>query len=140
MTTSVVSVGGLPGRLRVSLTVRGNDLDPDDISRRLQCAPDYSHRRGEPRKKGAPYADGVWEITLSGDQESNVGGLIDRLFDRVFAQANWDELGAGCQVTFGLYVLLTSENQDFVIPPKQLARLAGIGAELWCDIYSDSSP
>ncbi|HKU45033.1 MAG TPA: DUF4279 domain-containing protein [Polyangiales bacterium] len=138
-TRPTISMGGPPGRVRVSLTVRGNDLDPSDLARRLQCTPDYSHRRGEPRKKGVPYADGVWEVTASGDQGASVGGLIDQLLSRIPAEAPWDEIRAACQITLGIYVLLTSENQDFMIPPTQLARLARIGAELWCDIYSDSS-
>jgi len=138
-TTAIVSVGGQPRLLRVSLILRGADLDPDEISRLLQCPPDSSHRRGEPRKSGKPYPDGMWEIELAGDGDSSLGNLIERLLNRVPPHANWDAVSPTCQVTLGLYTLFVGDNHDFVIPAEQLARLARIGAEFWCDVYVDSS-
>jgi hypothetical protein len=82
----------------------------------------------------------MWEIELSGEDQSSVGSLVERLLDRVPSDADWSAVVGTCEITFGLYVLLTSENQDFVIPPKQLARIAAIGAELWCDLYVGDRP
>ena len=69
--------------------------------------------------------------------QSSVASLVDRLLDRIPGDADWSQIIGAYEITFGLYVLLTSENQDFIIPAKQLARITSIGAKLWCDIYCD---
>jgi hypothetical protein len=125
--------------MRSTLSVRGSDLDPDEISRQLACAADLSHRQGEPRKRGAPYREGLWEVSAAADDNPSVEQLVSTILDRVAVDAPWEELRTRFRITFGLYVLLTSENQDFVVPAAQIARLAHIGAEFWCDIYVDDT-
>jgi RHS repeat-associated protein len=52
------------------------DLEPDDISGRLKCRPVDSQRRGQPRKRGAPYKHGAWSITAVSDGQQNASELV----------------------------------------------------------------
>ena len=135
---SVVTVGGLPGQLRATLTIQGLDLEPDDISARLKCGPDESQRRGEPRKRGAPYKHGAWSITAVSDGQQSASELVGLLLDRLPMDGDvWNDLRP-YQVSLDLYVYLTKENQDFVLSAEQVGRLSKMGAAIWVDMYVGS--
>jgi hypothetical protein len=38
-------VGGLPDEIRVTLGLYADDLDPEDVSRRMGCAPTHAHKK-----------------------------------------------------------------------------------------------
>jgi Domain of unknown function (DUF4279) len=138
-TEGVVTVGGPPGQLRATLTIQGLDLEPDDISGRLKCLPDDSQRRGQPRKRGAPYKHGAWSITAVSDGQQSGSELVGVLLDRLPADSDvWDELRPVCQVSLDLYVYLTTENQDLVLSAEQVGRLSKMGAGIWVDMYVGS--
>ena len=54
----VGEAGGLVDESRLTLGIHGEDLDPDEISRLLGCAPTSCHRRGDARRSGPPWARG----------------------------------------------------------------------------------
>jgi hypothetical protein len=138
MSMTSTRAGGPPDQFKATLTLRGPDLDPTEIENRLGCKPDRCHRRGEQRTSGAPYADGLWSVTVAAGKDTNASELVTALLDKVSSsEAVWDELKKRYRVTVGLYVFLGSDNRDFVLSPDQLSRLAAIGAELWVDMYSD---
>jgi Domain of unknown function (DUF4279) len=137
-TERVVTVGGPPGQLRATLTIQGPDLDPDVVTARLNCRPDESQRRGEPRKRGAPYRHGIWSITAVSDGQQSASDLVGSLINRLPPDRSaWDELRP-FQVSLDLYVYLTTENQDFVLTAEQVGRLSAMGAGIWVDMYVGS--
>ena len=137
MNTLKSPIGSPPGRMRATLTIRGNALEPSAIDALLGCTADSAHRAGEPRKRGAPYREGMWSITAVDDGATDTSSLVSGLLDRVNQSASvWSGLLAQYEITLGLCVLASRENQDFVLSPDQLCRLAVIGAQLWIDIYA----
>src|SRR5687768_1292661 len=92
----IATVGGVVDETRLTLSVHGDDLDPDEISRILGCAPSRSHRRGELRPySGLPWPQSAWLLTVEGlapiQPEHVLLPLLDRLPDD---PAIWDSLRA----------------------------------------------
>jgi hypothetical protein len=56
--------GGLVDESRLTLGVHGDDLDPDEISRLLGCAPTSSPRRDDARRSGPPWPKGGWLLSV----------------------------------------------------------------------------
>src|SRR5574341_2199339 len=63
----IAEVGGLVDEARVTRGVYGPDLDPEEISTALNCAPTSAHRRGDARGPRRPgWAKGAWLLAVEG--------------------------------------------------------------------------
>ena len=132
----MMRVGGPPGRVRATLTIEGSNLIPDFISAHLGCLPDDSQRKGDARKHGVPCKHGAWSITDITDGEESAGALVERLLQRVPRSVEiWDALRATYHVSLAMRVLVTEDDQDFVLSPALVARLSAMGAALWIDMH-----
>jgi hypothetical protein len=79
----------------------------------------------------------MWSITAVDDGATDTSSLVSGLLDRVNQSPSvWSGLVPPYEITLGLRVLASRGNQDFVLSPDQLRRLAVIGAQLWIDIYA----
>lgn len=136
----LVTVGGPVDRVRVSLRVFGDDLDPVEVTTLLGCQPTEARRRGEvipdPRyhrtaRTGCWLLDGADEPST--ELEAQVGNLLGRLTDDV---VSWRDLSRRFRVDVFCGVFLDSFNRGFALSPKLMRRLADQGIEIGFDIYS----
>lgn len=75
--------GGLVDGSRLTLGIHGDDLDPDEISRMLGCAPTSAHRRGDPRRPGPPWPSGAWLLSVEAKSPTGPEELVDLLLARL---------------------------------------------------------
>src|SRR3982751_4646571 len=85
-------------RLRISLRIVGDDLDPDFITQQLGVAPTESGRRGEPDDRaggGRPSSreTGVWIYRISASPDTELGDALDQMLAAMPQDATlWEEL------------------------------------------------
>lgn len=81
----LIRVGGPVSRTTASLRISGDDLDPDEITALLRCAPARSHRKGDvhagkPSDKKYIEKSGMWSLAASKTaQENHDRKIVDLL-------------------------------------------------------------
>jgi Domain of unknown function (DUF4279) len=133
--------GGPVDRSSVTLSLHGEDLLPDEITRLLGCSPTHSHRRGEPRQsrsaRAEPWKKGAWLLQLQGDAPTSAGDLLADLLGRVpDDEVLWSSLTSKYQVAIGLGRFLDGCNRGMVLEVPVIQRLARMGVALDFDIYA----
>jgi hypothetical protein len=134
-------IGGPIGRIKVSVRVIGDDLDPAEVTRLFGVEPTFAARRGEARERhGRPIVQrtGVWfhALTVDPTEEWELADAVDTLLARLPADpAIWRALGSRYQLDVFCGLFLRSENQGADLPPATLAALAERGLTLGLDIY-----
>jgi hypothetical protein len=67
-----------------TLRIHGMNFDLDDVTTELGVLPTYSHRIGEPRKRGnVPWQDNAWHFSSSLPEEECLGSHISFIWDRL---------------------------------------------------------
>jgi uncharacterized protein DUF4279 len=135
----LAEVGGVIDETRVTLGIHGPDLEPNEISSLLGCAPTSAHRRGDPRRNGiAPWPQGAWLLSVEGKAPTEPEELIELLIDRLPSEsAIWEQLAAKYTVRITLGLFTGDWNRGFELSPATVSRLAAIGARVGFDIYAD---
>lgn len=136
-----VSVGGNVGRTTVSLRFSGEDLDPDVLTRTLQCAPSMAYRKGDPVTKDGRGSRrrGLWLLKSRLEESCSIGEHVGEILSRVTSDpAAWADLARFTPDIFcGLF--LSDFNQGDTLAPPTMEMLAARGISLGLDIYSDAS-
>lgn len=134
-------LGGLVDRSRATLGVYGEDLEPDELTRCLGCAPSHAHRRGEARSTRSsrpPWPRGAWLLREAGQAPVGPDALLERLLDRLPSDPRiWEALRARYEVHLCLGIFLEDWNRGFRLSPGLIQRLARLGFDLDLDIYGD---
>ena len=139
----LAEVGGAVGRVRVSLRLFGDDLDPADITRLLGCEPTRALRKGDVDPIGRyrrVATTGSW--LLEGDRppgedlEAQVLCLLARVSSN---QATWELLTDRFAVDVFCGVFLDDSNQGFALSPLVLSELSWRKLRIDFDIYSASA-
>jgi len=135
----LATVGGAVDETRLTLSIHGDDLDPDEISRILGCAPSRSHRRGDPRSpRLPPWEKGAWLLTVECQAPIEPEHLLQSLLDRLPDDpAIWDSLRARYEARLDFGVFQGAWNRGFSLSPEILKRVAALGFGLGFDIYMD---
>lgn len=135
----VAEVGGPVDETRVTLGIHGPDVQPDEISAVLHCAPTSAHRRGDPRRPGTPaWPQGAWLLTVEGSAPVGPDEVIQQLLGRLPNDPGvWRQLNAKytVRVTFGIFV--GAWNRGFELSPASVRQLAALGVPVGFDIYAD---
>lgn len=126
-------------RIRASIRVFAEDLDPELVTRALGAEPSMSWRRGDPRpaNKGHVARTGMWllESTAapSSDPDIHLRTLLQQL--RV-DQPAWDALRrtVSCDVYFGLFQ--DQPNSFFSIGPDLFQSLGALGFIVCFSLYA----
>jgi len=130
--------GGLPDKCSFTLGVYGEDLDPDEISSLLGCAPTRAHRRGDLRKSGTPWPQGCWTHAVEGTPPTGPEELVHLLLARLPTDEGlWKMLRARYRVTLGFGIFNEGWNRGFALSPEALRRIQAIGVGVDFDIYTD---
>jgi hypothetical protein len=128
--------GGLVDESRLTLGVHGEDLDPDEISRLLGCAPTSSHRRGDARRSGPPSTKGGWLLTVEAKSPTGPDELVHLLLERLpTEQAVWADLRRRFQVQLSFGIFTGRWNRGFELTGDAVRRIEVLGAGVGFDIY-----
>lgn len=138
----VAEVGGRVDEVHVTLALYGETLDPDEVSRRLGCAPTSAFRKGDSERpsgrKGRPYPHGAWLLTLEDKAPVEVDALVTQLLGRLPAEpAFWSDLRRDYRVRIWIALYTTAWNRGFTLRPRTTELVALTGAELVFDWYCE---
>jgi len=134
----IALVGGLIDETRLTLSVHGDDLDPDEVTRILSCSPSSSHRRGEltPRSR-RPWPKGAWLLSVEGKAPVEPEHLLASLLDRLPSDSSvWESLRSRYSVALGFGLFQGAWNRGFDLSPGIIHRVAALGLGLGFDIYA----
>jgi len=130
--------GGLVDESRLTLGVHGDDLDPDEVSRLMGCAPTSAHRRGEPRLSGSPWPRGAWLLSVEGKSPTGPEELVHLLLARLPAdEAFWSEVRARFRLKLSFGIFSERWNRGFELSAEALRRINVLGAGVGVDIYAN---
>lgn len=133
-----LTIGGPVDRASLTLGIHGEQLDPEEISSLLGCAPTHQHRRGDARKGTAPpWKRGAWLYSLENSPPALLAELVDSLFLQVSSEPTvWEGLRQRFDVQLGFGLFLSGINRGFELPHESLKRVAALGFTLHFDIYA----
>jgi len=142
----MLSFGGDgPDRMHASFRVMGACLNPEKVTRITGLTPDDAHRRGDPKRHGNPWREGLWTVCSSpplpkggNHLEDHLRWLLDRLEPNASALRHM-YAEDGLRADFWCFYSMGRANSSFGITPSTLAGIAAIEAELCLDIYSENA-
>lgn len=126
-------------RIRVSLRLFGDTLDPDFLTQQLGIAPTFSARKGDPAEhEGGEERDtGTWIYRLDGSPGAELGDVIEGLLARFPDDSTlWEELTSSYRVDVACAVHLESANQRTAIATDVLERLGRLRLPLNLDLFA----
>jgi Domain of unknown function (DUF4279) len=130
--------GGLADESRLTLGIHGEDLDPEEISRLLGCAPSSSHRRGDQRRSGPPWPNGAWLLTVEAKSPTGPEELVHLLLSRLPTdEALWSDLRRRFRLKLSFGVFTERWNRGFELSPDAIRRIESLGAGVGLDIYAN---
>lgn len=141
----LVSVGGSIDRVKVSLRIFGDDLEPDEISSILNCEPTNKTKKGEiivgrvtGNRRIAPV--GSWLLESAEDESVDLEEQVLSLLSRVNVNLEvWAELAQKYKVDLFCGLFLDEFNRSFWLTGKVLKKLSERNLKIGVDIYTPSS-
>ena len=126
-------------RSAASLRVRGDDLDPSEVTKLLGAAPTLARAKGDLMKHGASATarGGLWLLRA---KETAPAG-IDRQVEEIFAQLPadlkiWRSLAARYHVDLFCGWFMNENNEGLEISADTLTALGNRGIKLAFDLYA----
>ena len=138
---NAISVGGELLHCRVTLRIKGETLDPEEITRLLGADPTRSRKKGDIRPHPRWHIEeraGSWQLESSLEPGIALEQHINTLLDKVTSDLSvWTELAVrfGMDLYCGLF--LDSWNRGLELSPETLQRITERHLTLGLDIYSD---
>ena len=126
----------------------GDDLDPDDVSRRLGCAPTSARRGGEALHAQPPVdpdADedsrcliGAWVLEVEAASPFSIDDLVEQVLGRFpSVPAFWQPLHREFAIQLRLSFHTGARDSGFILSTESLARCAATGASLLFTLHTD---
>ena len=126
-------------RLRVSLRIRGDVLDPDFLTQQLGVAPSFGARKGDVtvrRGRERVHTTGVWSYRSEVPAGTELGDAVMHLLAALPQDATlWEEITSSFTADLFCGVFLEDDNQSTVVPPEVLAELGRRGLSLSLDLF-----
>jgi hypothetical protein len=125
-------------RLRLSLRITGDMLDPDFLTQQLGVAPTLSAVKGDAtRRGGGVHETGVWVYKLAVPPDTELDEVLGLLLDPFPDDSVlWEELTSTYSVDVFCGVFMEADNQRTVVSADVLARLGRLGLPLHFDFYA----
>ncbi len=124
---------------RAALCIYHEDLDPEDLTRRLGLAPTKTFRRGHkagPRSLASPH--GAWLLEVRGEAPRGPDDVLRELLMQLAVEPTvWQDIVQTHKVRISPSLDLRAWNRGFAISPAPLKRIAQLGVELDFDIYAN---
>jgi hypothetical protein len=135
--------GGPVDEATATLAIRGDALDPSEITHLLSCLPDQSARTGEtvinPNGLSRVVREGFWCLSSTRSNleiEDHVSILLARVSDNLEI---WRDLSTRFRIEIFCGLFLDAENRGFELPPQLMRQLAERGISIGFDIYAPLS-
>jgi hypothetical protein len=126
-------------RLRVSLRIRGDALDPDFLTQQLGVAPSFAARKGELiARRGTErlQTTGVWTYRLEVPSSTELGDAIAHLMAALPEDATlWEEITSSFTADVFCGVFLQNDNQSTHVAADVLSTLSRRGLPLTFDLF-----
>ncbi len=118
--------------LILGLLLCGDELDPDQVSRRMGCEPTSSLRSGARLHADAlPCPVGTWRLQVRGDASTHASDLVEELLGRFTAEPSfWQALHRDFALQLHLSLHTAAPDAGFILAPEALTRCAATGASL----------
>jgi hypothetical protein len=131
--------GGPVQDTKLSLWLRGEKLDPVDVTRALRAKPTASHRKGElvGRPPGRVAKLGTWKLESTLPATAEPEWQLWDIFDRTTQDLRmWRRLTKRfkADLTFGIF--LDTSNRGFELSPEVMRAVARRGLRVGFDIYA----
>jgi hypothetical protein len=131
--------GGEVDKTSVSLRFSGDTLDPDEISKLLNCQPTNSHKKGDvlPDKRYRGVAQtGMWGLSEKKTGEVSLEKQIFQLFSRLSDDLEiWRKLTSQYHSDLFCGLFMDSWNRGIDFSPELMAQISARGLTLSLDIY-----
>jgi len=135
----VYLAGGEVDETSVSLRFSGDALDPDEISKLLNCQPTISYRKGDvlPDKRYRRVAQtGMWGLSGKKTGEISLEKQIFQLFSRLTDDLEiWLKLTSQYHSDLFCGLFMESWNRGIDFSPQLMAQISARGLTLDLDIY-----
>ena len=139
--TEFWTVGGDPARVTAAVSVGGDRLDPDEVTRLLGIKPTYAARKGDRRRSGGREVvqrTGVWYLEAPPSREWVLPDAIEALLARLPEPGPaWHLIAAKYQLRLTCGVFLSDWNQGLLLPARVLGALASRHLALDLDVYQN---
>jgi Domain of unknown function (DUF4279) len=127
-------------RLRVSLRIRGDAVNPEFLTQQFGVAPSLSARKGETvirHGRESVQMTGVWVYRLEVPPATELGEVIALLLE-VFPEDStlWGEITSAYTVDVLCGIFLEDDNQSTVVASEILAALGRRGWPLSLDCFA----
>ncbi|MBW1884364.1 MAG: DUF4279 domain-containing protein [Deltaproteobacteria bacterium] len=127
-------------RVRVSLRVFGDSLEPEEVSALLGRDPTRCHRKGDPMGgKGAAAVEptGAWILDSALSEKAEIEEHVETLLSSVSNDSDeWDQLTSLFSASILCSAFLDQYNEGFEVSPRLARSLADRGLVIAFDIYS----
>jgi hypothetical protein len=127
-------------RVRVSLRVFGDSLEPEEVSALLGRDPSRCHRKGDPlggANGAAVEPTGAWILDSDLSEKTEIEEHIETLLSRVSNDTDeWDQLTSMYSAWILCSAFLDQYNEGFELSPRVARSLAERGLVVAFDIYS----
>jgi hypothetical protein len=142
MPSDFIEVGGPVDDFVVSLIIYGEELDPDQITKRLGIEPSRARKRGWQSRHGVrPLPHGFWSLKREGKNPEDPGDTLSALLALLpDDDALWQDLSREFKIHVRFGIFLEDWNRGFGLPPAAVARVARLGAAMDFDIYGPGGP
>lgn len=131
---------GILSKSAASLSFFGDDLDPEEITRKLGGEPTVGVRKGgtwlTSRGVEKIALKGSWRLVAERCEPGDLDGQINRLLDRLNDDfESWRDLSARFRGRVFCGLFLNSGNEGLTLAPPTLTRIGERGLLLDLDIY-----
>lgn len=127
-------------RVRVSLRVFGDSLEPEEVSALLGRDPTRCHRKGDPmggKGGNAVEPTGAWILDSVLSEKVEIEEHVETLLSSVSNDSDeWDQLTSRFSASILCSAFLDQYNEGFELSPRLAQSLADRGLVIAFDIYS----
>lgn len=129
-------------RVRASLRVFGDSLEPEEVSSLLGHQPTRSHRKGDKTPNASGRASsteltGVWILESGLCEKAEIEEHLEALFSAVSNDSDeWASLTSRFSASVLCSIFLDPDNEGFELSPRIAQSLADRGLVIAFDIHS----
>ena len=128
-----------PGRVKVALRIRSNDLDPTDLTARLGVSPSFAARHGDvTQRSDGPHVrrGGVWLYKMDATEGWDLDSAITQLLVSLPADTElWADLQSRFRLDVFCGLFMGTDNHYAELRPSTIRLLGERGIALTLDVY-----
>lgn len=134
---------GVVDEAMATLSLQGDDLDPQEVTDLLGVTPHKSHRKGEPISKWRDdqHAHGAWSYEVRLKAPDGPDAALSQLLAMLPSDLElWASLTQRYQARVDLALVVKAWSRGFDLPAPVIQQLAARGLAVWCEVYAEPQP